>query len=865
MKKFLFLAMMALSSTSVLAYDFVVDGIYYNITSLSNLTVEVTFKDYYKQSHTYYSDDGCGYFCEYFGTITIPSSINHSGKTYTVTRIGAHAFATDTYSLRNSGTNYFSGTNYNLESVEIPETVVEIGTGAFYNCMSLTSPLLPNSLKKIEEKAFMGCKFSSIIIPSNVLQIDNNVFSSSLLALIMLPYNPPNGSGISSSNAGIIEVIVPSKEKYIKSGSWQSLKLVEMLTPTSRSFEYNGQVPMVEWKNNLSGYTMNVSDITLQKNAGSHSTEVKADFYKDDKLNFSVEFPYEYTISKATLYAKVNNASREYGEVNPSFSVTYSGFVNNEDKGVITTEPTLSSTATKTSNVGIYSINGSGGNALNYNFVFESGLLTVSKAPLSAMLNDATKVYGSNNPSFTMQYSGLKNGETVPAWTTSPTFQTEATKQSGVGQYTVKAINGVPRNYDLGEITSGTLTITPAPLIIKANNASRLYYNDNPALTYTCSGFKNSDNETILSPVPTLSTTATQSSNVGTYEIKAKGASSPNYSISYTNGTLTITPRTLIASVGNYERIYNEDNPEFEVMYDGFVGNEDKSVLTAESVASTTATKTSNVGTYKINVSGGSADNYTFSYTSGTLTINKAEQTIAWNQDLSNLNVGDQVELQPVASSDLPITYIMDNNDLAEIYSTGNRYYLDCLAEGQFIIRAVQNGNGNYYSSPRASKAVTIIGATPPSDPTLTINQADNGTISMQVARGRTYTFTIAPNYGWKIHSVMFNNTDVTSQLRNDYKYTTPAINTNSWLSVVYEKTDEDAVTSIADSNVKIQGTSFGARVLDAELGDMIRVYTTDGKLQHSLMVDGSSVDVPLAKDNIYIIQVGTKTVKLGH
>lgn len=320
-----------------------------------------------------------------------------------------------------------------------------------------------------------------------------------------------------------------------------------------------------------------------------------------------------------------------------------------------------------------------------------------------------------------------------------------------------------------------------------------------------------------------------------------------------------------MASVGNYSRLYNEENPDFEVLYSGFAGNEDESVLNEAPVASTTATKISNVGTYNINVSGGSADNYTFSYTSGTLTINKAEQTIAWNQELSNLNVGDQVELKAVASSGLPITYTMDDNGVAEIYSAGNRYYLDCLTEGQFIIRAVQNGDNNYYSSPRASKAVTIIGNTPSNSPTLTINQADNGTISMQVSRGKTYTFTIAPNYGWKIHSVMFNNTDVTNQLSSDYKYTTPVIINNSWLSVVYEKIDEDAVTSVAESDVKIQGTSFGARVLDAELGDMIRVYTTDGKLQHSLMVDSSSVDVPLEKDNIYIIQVGAKTVKLGH
>ena len=434
-----------------------------------------------------------------------------------------------------------------------------------------------------------------------------------------------------------------------------------------------------------------------------------------------------------------------------------------------------------------------------------------------------------------------------------------------MGQYAVNAINGVPKNYDLGEITSGTLTITPAPLTIKANNATRQYFNENPTFSYTCSGFMNNDNESVLSPAPTLSTTAIQSSNVGTYEISVEGASSPNYSVSHVNGTLTISPRTLKASVGNYSRLYNEENPEFEVLYSGFVGDEDESVLNDAPVASTTATKTSNVGTYKINVSGGSADNYTFSYTSGTLTINKAEQTIAWNQDLSNLNVGDQVELKAVASSGLPITYTMDNSSFAEIYSTGSKYYLDCLTGGQFTIRAVQSGNNNYYSSPRASKAVTIIGNTLPSDPTLTINQADNGTISMQVSRGKTYTFTIAPNYGWKIHSVMFNNSDVTKQLSSDYKYTTPVINNNSWLSVVYEKIDDDAVTSIAESNVKIQGTSFGARVLDAELGDMIRVYTTDGKLQHSLMVDGSSVDVPLAKDNIYIIQVGTKTMKLGH
>ena len=269
-------------------------------------------------------------------------------------------------------------------------------------------------------------------------------------------------------------------------------------------------------------------------------------------------------------------------------------------------------------------------------------------------------------------------------------------------------MNGVPVNYDLGEITAGTLTITPAPLNIKANDAVRQYYSDNPTFSYTCNGFVNGDNESALVTAPKLSTTATRTSNVGTYEIKVGETSSPNYSISFVNGTLTITPRTLIASVGNYERLYNEENPVFEVKYDGFVGNDDEKVLISKPEAKTTATKTSDVGTYPINVTGGNADNYTFNYTSGTLIINKAEQTISWEQDLSALSVDEQVELKAESSSGLPITYTMDQTNIAEIYSTGNKYYLDCKGEGTFQIVAVQNGNKNYYSSTRIRKTVTI-------------------------------------------------------------------------------------------------------------------------------------------------------------
>ena len=697
MKKFLFSAMMAMSSLASFAYDFEVDGIYYAITSETNLTVEVTYKS---KSYHYPSSYNA---CLYTGSITIPETVVSNGKAYTVTGIGAWAFGTI------SGIDDFRSNMHNLKSISLPSTIEYIANTAFYCCVDLTYISLPANLKRIGNSAFFDCSIVSMIIPACVNNIGNTALPKSVKTLIMLPYTPPTGSSTSNFGATSAEVFVPIKKKYSDDDIWKSYNIVEMISPTSYEFEYDGQVPIVNWTNNLSKYTMNISDVHLEKDAGNHSANVKADFYRDiDMSFFSFEFPYEYKIHKAQLDVRVNNVSRVYGDDNPSFNVTYSGFVNGENESVITSAPTVSTTATKTSNVGEYPITISGGSAKNYEFVYEPGVLTVTKAPLSAKVNDATKVYGSQNPAFTIDYYGLKNNESTPAWITSPTFQTDATQASGVGAYTVKAVDGVPVNYDLEEITAGTLNITPAPLTIKANDAVRQYYSDDPTFSCTCNGFVNGDNESVLATTPILSTTATRTSNVGTYEIKVGETSSPNYSISFVNGTLTITPRTLIASVGNYERIYNEENPVFEVKYEGFVGDDDEKVLISKPEAKTTATKTSDVGTYPINVTGGNADNYTFNYTSGTLIINKAEQIISWEQDLIALSIDDQVELKAEASSGLPITYTMDQTNIAEIYSTGNKFYLDCKGEGTFQIVAVQNGDKNYYSSTRIRKTVTI-------------------------------------------------------------------------------------------------------------------------------------------------------------
>jgi len=94
-------------------------------------------------------------------------------------------------------------------------------------------------------------------------------------------------------------------------------------------------------------------------------------------------------------------------------------------------------------------------------------------------------------------------------------------------------------------------TVTQAPLTIKADNVSKQLNTPNPPLTITYLGFVNNENSSQLTTLPQISTTATIASPVGTYPITVGGAAAVNYSLSYLQGILTVTPTLTSASIPN--------------------------------------------------------------------------------------------------------------------------------------------------------------------------------------------------------------------------------------------------------------------------------------------------------------------------
>jgi hypothetical protein len=334
------------------------------------------------------------------------------------------------------------------------------------------------------------------------------------------------------------------------------------------------------------------------------------------------------TVTPATLTITADNPSKVYGAGLPTLTVHYSGFVNGDTAGSLTSPPTVMTTATATSGVGTYPISVSGAVDPNYTISFVPGTLTVTAAALTITANDQTKVYGTAVPSLTVHYTGFVNGDTAGSLTTAATVTTPATAASGVGSYPITASGAADPNY-LITFVPGTLTVTPAPLRIRADDHAKVYGAALPALTVEYTGLVNGDTPSGLTQPPTVTTPATAASPVGTSPITVSGAADPNYTITLAAGTLTITPAPLTVTADDQSKVYGAAVPSLTAHYSGFVNGDTASSLTTAPTVTTPATAASGVGTYPITASGAADPNYILTFVPGTLTVTPAPLTIA--------------------------------------------------------------------------------------------------------------------------------------------------------------------------------------------------------------------------------------------
>ncbi len=249
--KLFLMLLMVLCATSAKAFcDFCVDGIYYRVNGSEAI---VTYESTYNS---------------YSGNVTIPTTVNYNGITYSVTSIDPYTFQKCTaltsitipesitsigeqaflgcnslssvnitniaawckinFSNNASNGNYYSNplivahhlflNGTEVINLAIPNTVTSIKDYAFYGCTGIISVSIPNSVTSIGSSAFNGCRgLTSITIPNSVTSIGESTFSGcASLASVSIP-NSVTAIGNSAfyGCSNLTSVTIPNSVNYI--------------------------------------------------------------------------------------------------------------------------------------------------------------------------------------------------------------------------------------------------------------------------------------------------------------------------------------------------------------------------------------------------------------------------------------------------------------------------------------------------------------------------------------------------------------------------------------------------------------------------------------------------------------------------
>ncbi|HSW43574.1 MAG TPA: MBG domain-containing protein [Patescibacteria group bacterium] len=258
--------------------------------------------------------------------------------------------------------------------------------------------------------------------------------------------------------------------------------------------------------------------------------------------------------------------------------------------------------------------------------------LTVNKATLAVTGPATTMPYGGPVPALSPQYGPFVNGDDALDLDTPPTCSTAADGDSPVGTYATSCSGGTDGNYAFA-YTPGTLEVTPAPLTVVPSSPFMRYGDEVPAITPVYQGLVSGDTASAVTVAPTCSTTATNTSPVGSYPSSCSGGIAPNYTITHQAGTQTVSLRGLLITPENATKTYG-DTLEFDGSEFSATGLVNGDVVTSLTITSTGAAASAPVTPSPYSIVGvdaigtGRLTNYLILIREGALTVTPAPLTV---------------------------------------------------------------------------------------------------------------------------------------------------------------------------------------------------------------------------------------------
>lgn len=417
-----------------------------------------------------------------------------------------------------------------------------------------------------------------------------------------------NANDVKNAGAYTLTASLKDKTNYVwadnnttadKTYNWtiSKLKITVKVTNANQSATYNGAEPTINTDTTVTltdngasapSFVSNELSFSVTKetgvNAGTYaltpSAKAKSGYFVD---NYDIT-PTNGTfkINKAALTVTANSENITYGDDKPTFSVSYSEFVNNENESVLGGSLVLECDYVKYENVGTYSITPSGLTSGNYAITFESGKLTVRKKQITAtisLLSDSIyvtdHVLSVAKPS--VAFSGLVNGDTLTVTYTAVNNETtvatpltdSTTLEKGVytvnavfsgdkaGNYniTITAAKLTVKEYD-GTVTKVAVPVAKTGLVYNASNQDGIKHNQaNYGDYYTVSGTASAKNAGDYSVTVTL-----KDKTNCVWDDDTTADKTVEWTIS--NANITITP-----TVTSKKFTYGTEIPESTISY----------------------------------------------------------------------------------------------------------------------------------------------------------------------------------------------------------------------------------------------------------------------------------------------------------
>ena len=333
---------------------------------------------------------------------------------------------------------------------------------------------------------------------------------------------------------------------------------------------------------------------------------------------------YQYVFFEQVVSITPNTFTKYYDGVlftNPT--VIYNGFINDDNFTCLSGNLTFYGTFINAINVGVYSILVNGLSSYDYYLDFQQSTLIILPVTLNISINNYVKIYDglTDIPNYVVNYSGFIDNDDYTCLSGFLSLSGSFLSAVNVNNYSIIPYGYKSLNYNI-IYNSSILTIEPVPLLIIANDFTKIYDN----IPYfggnvIYDGFVN--NESYLDLTGTLSFIGNSQGavQIGTYTLMPCGLSSINYSIMFISSNLIIYTNNFYIKANDFAKFYDKlffSNPSISLV-------NNISDLSGTLYYSGTYQSGINVDNYTINASGLYSNNYNLTYFSGTLQIDKNE------------------------------------------------------------------------------------------------------------------------------------------------------------------------------------------------------------------------------------------------